>query len=240
MPRTRKEIVFFILGGFFLTNAIIAELTGGKLFVLPDIPLGFMTVSGLVLSIGVIPWPVVFISTDLINEYFGKEGVRKLTLLAVGMISYCFFLLYLAMMVPTWEHSPVSADNFNKVFGQSRWIIVGSLTAFVVSQLVDVFVFHSFKSWTGAQKLWLRATGSTVVSQAIDSFIVGYIGFVLPGNLTMEQFIPIGISNYLFKVAVAIAITPLIYLGHSLIDRYLGEHHDHTNPMKTPDGFPMS
>jgi len=219
MPRTRRDLIFFILGGFFLTNALLAELIGGKLFVLSGDSSGWWRY--VVLSVGVLPWPVVFITTDLVNEYFGKEGVRKLTVLAVGMIPYAFVVLYLAMLIPAWENSPVPDTAFRLVFGQSMWIIVGSLTAFVTSQLIDVLVFASVRARTGKHLLWLRATGSTVVSQVFDTFLVGFIAFVLPGKLAFRQFLGLAIGSYLFKLAVAVGITPIIYLGHGLIDGFL-------------------
>lgn len=221
MPRTRRDKVFFVLGGFFLTNALLGELTGGKLFEVPVFDLGFFTFGGVVLSIGVIPWPVVFLTTDLINEYFGREGVRKLTYLTVAMIVFSFLVLFAEMLVPAWSQSPVSSEAFAAVFGQSLWIIVGSIVAFLVAQLIDVLVFHALKRRTGHRLLWLRATGSTAVSQLIDTFVVLYIGFVLPGKLTLDEFVRLATGNYLYKLIIAVLITPLIYLGHGIIDRYL-------------------
>lgn len=228
MPQTRRQLVFFILGGFFLTNAVIAELTGGKLFEIPVSIFG----SNVVLSIGVLMWPVVFLTTDLINEYFGKPGVRKLTFLAVGMITYAFLVLFAAIRVPTWSESPVTYEAFQMVFGQSQWIIVGSLVAFLTSQFVDVFVFSLVKKATGKRMLWMRATGSTVISQIIDTFLVGYIAFVIPGKLTLPNLIKLSLGNYLFKLSVAIVITPLIYLAHGLIDNYLKK--DSANSVHQP------
>jgi len=221
MPSRRRELVFFVLGGFFLTNAIVAELTGGKLFTLPAWGLGWLNLDTVTLSIGVIPWPIVFITTDLVNEYFGKAGVRRLTYLAVAMIAYAFVVLYLAMLVPAWKDSPVSDAEFRAVFGQSMWIIVGSITAFLVAQLLDVVIFLAVRQRTGGRLLWLRATGSTVISQMVDTFLVGFIAFVIPERLTFAQFIPLAVGNYTFKLLIAVLITPLIYLGHRLIDRYL-------------------
>lgn len=221
MSRTRRDRVFFVLGGFFLTNAILGELIGGMLFEMPAFGLGWLGLGGVVLSVGVIPWPVVFVTTDLVNEYFGKAGVRRLTFLAVGMIAYCFAVLAMAMGVDAWEKSPVSTSVFRAVFGQSMWIIVGSLTAFLVSQLVDVLVFLSLHQWTGGRMLWLRATGSTLVSQLVDTCVVGWIAFVVPGKLSMAEWLPVGVGSYGYKLAIAILITPVIYLGHHVIEWYL-------------------
>mgnify|MGYP001594391063 CR=1 FL=1 len=227
VPITRKQLVFFVLGGFFLTNAILGELTGGKLFAMPALDLGLFRLPSVVLSIGVIPWPVVFITTDLINEYFGKPGVRKLTFLAVGMISYSFAILFAAIYVPTWDKSPVTYEQFHAVFGQSMWIIVGSITAFLLAQLLDVIIFQAVKQRTGHRLLWLRATGSTLISQIIDTFVVGFIAFVVPHLLNPEKglafakFVPLAFGNYTYKLIIAVLITPIIYLVHGVIDRYL-------------------
>lgn len=234
MPVTRKQWVYFVLGGFFLTNALLGELTGGKLFAIPELDLGLLRLPEVVLSIGVIPWPVVFITTDLINEYFGRAGVRRLTFLAVGMISYSFGVLFLATRVPAWERSPVADAIFDKVFGQSMWIIVGSLIAFLVAQLLDVLVFQALKRRTGLRLLWLRATGSTAVSQLIDTLVILFIAFRVPTlleipgyTMTAEDFWKVAMGNYGYKLAIAILITPIIYLVHAFIDAYLA--HDGEN-----------
>ena len=213
---SKREVLFVTLAGFFITNAIVAEMTGGKL-----IEINFFSFS-FKMSMGIIPWPVVFLSTDLINEYFGKKGVRRLSIITACLIAYAFVLLYAGIKVPAATFSPVQDKEFSIVFGQSMWIIVGSITAFLVSQVVDVFVFWFFKERTGERFLWLRATGSTIISQLIDSFIVLGIGFLLPGKISLSDFINVGLTNYSAKLIIAIALTPLIYLGHFLIDKYLG------------------
>ena len=210
--QTRRDIVYLALAGFFVTNAILGELTGGKLF----------TLGPFTLSIGVIPWPVVFIATDLINEYFGREGVRRLTLMTIALIVYAFVVLFLAMQVPAASFSPVSDANFQAVFGQSMWIIVGSVIAFAVSQLVDVGIFWLVRRKTGGRYLWMRATGSTVISQLIDSIVIIGIAFWLPGKIQTSEFLTVAASNYSFKLIVALGITPLLYAGHTAIDRFLG------------------
>lgn len=210
--QTRRDIVYLALAGFFVTNAMLGELTGGKLFMLGPFTL----------SIGVIPWPVVFIATDLINEYFGRQGVRRLTLMTIGLIVYAFVVLFLAIQVPAAPFSPVSDAQFYAVFGQSLWIIVGSIVAFGVSQLVDVGIFWLVRHKTGGRFLWMRATGSTVVSQLIDSIVIIGIAFWLPGKVKTSEFLTVAASNYSFKLIVALGITPLLYVGHAAIERFLG------------------
>lgn len=221
---SRKNILYLILSGFFITNAILAELIGVKLILLPiDIP-GLGRPGA---SIGVIPWPIVLVATDIMNEYFGKDGVKKITLLTAIMITYCFVIIYLAMLVPAAGFSPVNDDVFNQVFGQSLWIIVGSLTAFVLSQLIDVFVFWFFRGLTKGKMLWLRTTGSTVVSQMIDSVVVVGVAFWLPGKVATVDFLNVAATNYSYKLIIAIAMTPVIYFLHNIIDKYLGESEAH-------------
>ena len=233
---SKKERLFLFLATFFVANAIIAEIIGGKLVVLGDatfslsLNLGFFEspIGPFILSVGVIPWPIVFLSTDLINEYFGKRGVRQITNIAVVMILYIFFIIYMTMIPEAAEGiSPVTDEAYKQVLNQSLWIIFGSIIAFLVSQIVDVVVFHIFRRKTGSKKLWLRATGSTAVSQFIDSFIILGIAFYLPGKITLPEYLGFAVTNYSYKLLIAIIITPLIYLGHGLIDKYLGEELAH-------------
>jgi uncharacterized integral membrane protein (TIGR00697 family) len=185
------------------------------------------------LTAGAVIWPVVFITSDLINEYFGKPGVKRISYLAAIFIAYSFLVIFFTIKLPPadWWLEANNKDGagnyfnmdfaFNKILGQGQRIILASLAAFLIGQLIDVFVFQKLKSVTGPKKLWLRATGSTLVSQFIDSFVVLYLAFV--GIFPNEQIIAIGLTNYLYKFSVAILLTPLIYLGHYLIDNYLGK-----------------
>ena len=214
MFQSKKDTVYVVLAGIFITNAVVAELIGGKL----------IQVGSAVMSIGILPWPIVFITTDLINDYFGEKGVRKLSLITASLIVYTFVILYLAMQIPAVDGKNLVTDaQFNGVFGQSMWIIVGSITAFLVSQLIDVTIFHFVKNRTGNKMIWLRSTGSTVISQLFDSFIVLGIAFWMTGKMTTEVFITSAFTGYFVKLIIAILMTPLIYLGHSLIEKYIQE-----------------
>lgn len=215
---SKKDIVFLVLAGFFITNAIVAELIGGKLV------LFFGT---FVQSIGIVMWPVVFIVTDLVNEYYGRSGVRKLSFITVALIGVTFLYLFICMQIPAVAFSPVSDENFKKVFGQSMYIMAGSVIAFMVSQLVDSGIFWMLREKSGKKMLWLRSTGSTVISQLVDTFIVQFIAFVVPGVWTMDVFLRNASFGYLFKLLVAVVIIPVIYLVHFLIDKYIGEHESH-------------
>jgi queuosine precursor transporter len=222
MFKTKKERIFFILAGFFITNAVVAELIGGKL-----ISVGPWSGWGpWNLSIGILPWPIVFLTTDLTNEYFGQKGVRQLTLLTTGLIVYTFLVIWLAMGFPAASFSPVSNEAFSMVFGQSMSIILASLVAFMMAQFVDVFVFWFVRNRTGNRLLWLRATGSTVVSQGIDTFMVQGLAFYVPGKINFEEWVSISWNGYSAKLLIAVMLTPLIYLAHYWIDKYLAAEKD--------------
>jgi queuosine precursor transporter len=214
MFQRRKDIIYVILAGIFITNALVAELIGGKLIYIGDV----------VMSLGILPWPIVFITTDLINEYFGEKGVKKLSFITAGLIAYTFFLLLIGLQIPAVKGDGLITDEqFTAVFGQSMWIIVGSITAFIVSQLIDVTIFHFVKNRTGKKMIWLRSTGSTVISQLFDSFIVLGIAFWLPRKIDTKMFIASALTGYTVKLLIAIGLTPLIYLGHYLIEKYLAK-----------------
>lgn len=214
MFKSKKDTVYVILAGIFISNAIVAELIGGKL----------IYVGSAVMSVGILPWPIVFITTDIINEHFGEKGVKKLSLITACLIAYCFVVLLIALQIPAVKGANLVTDEqFNAVFGQSMWIIIGSIAAFLVSQLIDVTVFHFFKNKTGNKMIWLRSTGSTVISQLFDSFIVLGIAFYLTGKMTSDVYIKSALTGYSVKLIIAIALTPLIYLGHYWIERYLAK-----------------
>ena len=221
----RKQWLFVFLAGLFITNAVTAELISNKLI---EIPIEFNFFGGefgpFVTIVGILPWPVVFLLTDMLNEFYGHNAVRKLSWITAILIAYCFLIVGLSMEIPAVNipGSSLSDDNaYNKVFGQAQMVIVGSICAFLVSQLLDASLFSWIKSKTGDRFIWLRSTGSTLVSQLIDSYIVLYIGFVLPGSLSFADFMTIAPTNYVLKIIIAILLTPLIYLGHYLIKRYL-------------------
>jgi uncharacterized integral membrane protein (TIGR00697 family) len=236
----RPTRLFVFLSAFFVANALIAECIGGKLFSLEALlgvaqhPFTLLGQEGLTytLTCGVLLWPLEFVMTDIVNEYYGPKSVRRISYVAIVLIAYAFVMFYVAIRVPPdtsfWTGSrqhlgiPDMQVAFTSIFGQGMWIIVGSLIAFGVSQLLDVWVFHRIKRYTGQRKIWLRATGSTLVSQFIDSFIVLYIAFHLGQDWSFQRVLAIGLVNYSYKAAMALLLTPVIYLAERGIDKYLG------------------
>ena len=285
--KNKATRLFIILSAIFITNALIAEFIGVKIFSLErtlGLPLSSFNLFGhndlsFQLTAGVLIWPVVFVMTDIINEYFGRSGVIRLSWLAIFMIAYAFLFVYLAIhLVPAdfWpsSHLDFIADpqqkekNFNPffqnpteeeeekslkvpsatlqrisyllknrlskevsnyntaftlVFGQGLKIILASIVAFIIGQILDALIFHKIKLITGDRRIWLRATGSTLISQSFDSYIVLFIAFYFGANWPLSLVLAIGTVNYIYKVCMAIGLTPVIYVIHSIIHRYLGD-----------------
>jgi len=241
-PLNKKTFLYLVLASFFITNALIAEFGGVKMFSVEKLlgiaPLQlniFGMITDLNLSVGVLIWPIVFVFSDIINEYFGKNGVRRISFITAGMIAYAFLIIMMWIDMPPadfWlqlngidgQGQPFDINfAYSAIFRMGLGIIIGSLTAFLVSQLVDAYVFHYFRKLTGHKYLWLRSTGSTVVSQLIDSFVILIIAFYFLGNWSFGQVIKVGLVQYSYKIVLAIVLTPLIYLVHYAIDSYLGK-----------------
>jgi queuosine precursor transporter len=243
--RDKSTKLFIVLGGFFITNALVAEMIGVKIFSLEDtlgIPRANINLLGSPFSFhltsGVLLWPVVFIMTDIINEYYGPRGVRFLSYLTVGLISFAFVVINAAIHLSPSEYFSVGngidkPDNaFHGIFGQGAWIIIGSMVAFLVGQVLDVLVFHRIKKATGEKRIWLRATGSTLISQLVDSYVVLFIAFYIGKRIqtgqgdpwSFHQVLVTGTGNYIYKFAVAIILTPVIYWVHAVIEKYLGNN----------------
>lgn len=230
--------LFVIICSFFVANALIAESIGVKIFSLEkifgaepaNITLFGESGLGFSLTCGVLLWPLQFVITDILNEYYGPKAVRRISFIAVALIAYAFLMYYMAIEVPPADFwRPMSSEHgiadmqvaFSGVFGQGMRIIVGSIVAFLVSQIIDVAIFHKIKKMTGEKHVWLRATGSTLVSQLIDSYIVLFIAFA--GVFSWQQILAFGIMNYLYKFTMAIVLTPVLYLAENRMDKYLGK-----------------
>lgn len=241
--KDKSTKLFILLAGIFITSALLAEVIGVKIFSLED-TVGvkraninlFGSPFSFHLTTGVLLWPVVFVMTDIINEYYGTKGVRFLSYLTIGLITYAFLIFTGAINLSPSEYFSIGngidkPDNaFRGIFGQGMWIIIGSMVAFLVGQVLDVLIFHRIKKITGEKSIWLRATGSTLVSQLIDSFIVLFIAFYVGKRIqsgqgdpwSLHQVLVTGTGNYIYKFIVAILLTPVIYLVHYWIEKYLG------------------
>ncbi|WDS37360.1 queuosine precursor transporter [Pseudoxanthomonas sp.] len=239
----RAVRLFIALAAFLCVNAVLAEFIGVKIFALEDTlgiaPLQwnlFGESGSLSFTVGTLLWPFVFVLTDTINEFFGRKGVRFISWVAVALIVYGFLFAFLAIRTAPagwWvgaaanQGVPDYQAAFAAIFGQGMWSIGGSIVAFLLGQLIDVWAFHRIRNVTGEKHVWLRATGSTAVSQIVDSFVVIYIAFVLgPQHWSMQRFLAISTVNYGYKMLAAVAMIPLLYLMRHAIRLYLGHERE--------------
>jgi uncharacterized integral membrane protein (TIGR00697 family) len=207
---TPSHQLFLVLVSLFVTSLLVAELVAGK----------FFQVGALTMSVGTVTFPIAFLLTDIVNEYYGRPGARLLTGIGMAMIVIALALITLSRLLPVSPDTFVSQEAFDAVFGVSGRVIAASLVAYLISQVVDIHTFHLVKGITASKHLWLRAIGSTAISQVVDTFAVNF-GVQL-GNLPPQRILEITISSYLYKLVVAILLTPLCYLAHEIITRRMG------------------
>lgn len=220
MELDARARLLLLLTATFVTCLVVGDLIGGKLvtFAVLGRPI--------TLSVGMIPFPVTFLLTDLLNEFYGKRVARHVTFIGLGMatLTYAVVLgagaLPIAPVTEGAEWTGVTADAFGRVFLASQRIIVGSLVAYVIAQLVDIGVFHALKRATGARLLWLRATGSTAVSQLIDTVVITSVVWI--GVLPLADVVGVIVASYVVKLVIAVALTPVVYAGHALVERVAG------------------
>lgn len=219
MKLDARQTLFMWLVGVFLTCLILGNLIGGKLT--------YVELFGRewVISVGEIPFPLTFILTDLLNEFYGRKTARQVTLLGFAMTGLVILIIQLAALTPWfppayspgWGVDNMTPAAFDNVFLNATWIQIASMVAFLTAQYVDISVFFLIKRLTGQRLLWLRATGSTAISQLIDTIVIMSIAF--GGKLDGNTLFTLIVTSYLVKVTVAIAVTPLIYALHGLLER---------------------
>jgi uncharacterized integral membrane protein (TIGR00697 family) len=237
-PMPRRQFLLLVLCAFFVGFFVAAELIGAKLFHFSLFGLGPSSLGlngGLfVATTGILAFPLTFILTDIINEYYGRTTVRVLTFLAIAVNLTLIPVVQVAMAVPAHDFASGGVDQtmqdaYRNALGQSWAIVIASVCAFGIGQFVDVWVFAKLRRATKGRMLWLRAQGSTVVSQLIDTFVVIYLAFVvIPGlvgsgfSMSAGDACTVSLTNYIYKFVIAVAITPLLYLVHWGIEAWLG------------------
>ena len=214
-----RQKLFVVLAAIFTTCLVVGDIIGGKLI---QTALFGQTIT---LTVGMIPFPVTFLLTDLLNEFYGKRAARFVTWVGFSMALLAYAFIYIAAAIPRAEmaRSPswngVTDDAFNNVFMGSMRMIIASLTAYLVAQFTDIGVFHMLRRLTRGRLLWLRATGSTVISQAIDTVTISLVAWY--GLMSASDIANIMVSSYGLKFLIAVGLTPVIYAGHALLHRLM-------------------
>lgn len=218
-PLSRRQKVYLYLAGVFLTALLIGDTIGSKLFTF-ELSLGFTTIHP-TLSAGAMWFPITFLLTDVVNEFYGPKGARTITFLGFWMALLAFCVIAIARTIPAAPFSPVSQRDFDVVLGGANRIFIASIIAYLIGQMLDIFIFHSLRRITQARHIWLRSTGSTLVSQLVDTGVVTMVAFY--GVIPNDKLQSAAATNYFIKVVAAIALTPVIYLLHTVLHKYLHE-----------------
>ncbi len=205
-----RHQLYLVLVSLFVTSLLVADIVAGKYF----------TIGALTMSVGTVTFPIAFLLTDIVNEYYGRPGARLMTALGMAMLVVGFGIITFSRFLPVAPDSYVSQESFDAVFGISARLFGASLSAYLVSQIVDIHTFHLVKGLTQNRHLWLRALGSTAVSQVVDTVAVNF-GALL-GHVSIERIFEIVVASYLYKLVVALLLTPLCYLAHDIITRRMG------------------
>jgi len=215
----RKQQFYVWLTAIFVAALVTGDFIGGRFWVL----------GGFTLSAGIIPFPLTFVLTDVVNEFYGPSGARRLTFVGLGAAVFVWAVIQLALHLPSSPTSPIPDTVFQAAFGTAARLYVASLSAYVIGQLLDISIFRTLRKLTGHRLLWLRATGSTVVSQAIDSFTVSFVFLV--GTQALGPITQNAANNYVGKLIMAVLLTPVIYAIHAIFRRRL-----HVAETATPEG----
>ncbi len=226
---TVAQRLYVWLTAFSVACLLIADIVGIKLFHIALPFKLFGRYDAIEHTCGMITFPVTFLLTDLINEYYGAKGARRVTYIGLAMAAFVFLIMNLAQAMPYLD-APfnIKQESFDAVFGSAKLMYVASMSAYLVGQLADIAVFKAIKKSTGDRLVWLRATGSTVISQMLDSFVVSYIAFGIGKTLTgqkgadFSEVLKIAATGYTLKFVLAVGITPLIYLGRGVLHRWFG------------------
>lgn len=225
---SRPQKVYLWLAAINVTALLLANIVGVKLFHI-DVRLFGYTIP-VEHTIGMLPFPITFLLTDLLNEYFGKRATRRVMYVSFSMAALAWLLIALSREFPTMEGIPGTATHaaYENVFGAAALMYLASIIAFFVGSLIDIAVFGAFKRLTNGKMVWLRATGSTIVSQVFDSLVITFVFFQVlqrvSGNdaPTLEWTLKTAATGYILKFVIAVVMTPVIYAGRWVLRRWFG------------------
>lgn len=212
----QAERLYLILGGMFIASLVTGNLIFQKFF-----HWDFFGLHTFEISVGILPYPITFLITDLIAEIYGKRRANQVVLAGLGATLFVLLILSLANWVPATDWSPVKTATFTKVFGLAPAAVAASMIAYLLAQLVDIRLYHFWKDFTNGKHLWLRNNASTMTSQFVDTASVLLLLCVF-NAIEWELFWPLLWSGFFFKVLVAACDTPILYLMVFLVKRHFG------------------
>ena len=214
MTSQKRELaknIYLLLAGLFITSLVVSNLIFQKFFYWYPLDIKLLGNSLFELSVGILPYPITFLITDLISEIYGKKRANQVVIAGIFASFFSMGILLIANEVPAIENSPIDDETFNQVFALSPIAALASMIAYLLAQFVDIRIYHFWKNLTQGKMLWLRNNFSTFSSQLIDTvLVVGLLSIF--GVLEWKLFWGLVISGFLFKIIVAALDTPLLYL----------------------------
>ena len=203
--------IYLILAGLFITSLVASNLIFTKIFYWYPFDINFMGVKLFELSVGILPYPLTFLITDLISEIYGQKKADQVVITGIFASVFSVGLIFISSQVPAIEGSPINDATFNSVFLNAPLAVLASMLTYLFAQFIDIRIYHYWKKLTKGKHLWLRNNFSTFTSQFVDTFTIVSL-LILFGILPQDKFLVLIISGFIFKVIVAILDTPLLYL----------------------------
>ena len=217
MNRQKKkhaDALYLLLAGLFIAALVTCNLIANKFI---SVDLGFKT---FIISAGVIPYPITFLSTDILSEIYGRKKTSAVVYTGLAASVFVLFILFLGHQFHAIEGSPVNDLTYETAFANSWRIVASSMIAYIFAQLIDVRVYHFWKKKTNGKHLWLRNNGSTIFSQLIDTSLVVLVLFI--GVKTSDEIFAFILDGWLFKALAALLDTPIFYLTVYGLRKYFG------------------
>lgn len=199
--------IYFVLGALFITSLVVSNLIFQKFF-----HWDFFGIYTFEISVGILPYPITFLITDIISEIYGKKKANQVVTGGIFASLFSLLIIYAADFVPATSWSPVDNDLFTQVFGATGIAVFASMTAYLLAQYIDIQLFHFWKKITKGKHLWLRNNFSTFLSQFVDTFSVLFL-LCSFDKIEWDLFGTLLLSGFLFKVLVAVCDTPFLYLA---------------------------
>ena len=203
--------IYLILAGLFITSLVASNLIFTKIFYWYPFDINLMGVKLFELSVGILPYPLTFLITDLISEIYGQKKADQVVITGIFASVFSVGLIFISSQVPAIEGSPINDATFNNVFLNAPLAVLASMLTYLFAQFIDIRIYHYWKKLTKGKHLWLRNNFSTFTSQFVDTFTIVSL-LILFGILPQDKFLVLIISGFIFKVIVAILDTPLLYL----------------------------
>ena len=204
--------IYLLLGSLFITSLVVSNLIFQKFFYWYPFDIEIFGTKLFEISVGILPYPITFLITDLISEIYGKKKANQVVIAGIFASFFSLFIVFVSNAVPATSWSPVGNDMFSTVFGNTAIAVFASMMAYLLAQFIDIHIYHFWKRLTKGKHLWLRNNFSTFLSQFVDTLTILLL-LCSFGIIAWSRFKGLLVAGFLFKVMIAALDTPFLYLG---------------------------